>query len=800
MRSLVARFGGLAGWLLPSVLVVAGLVAAVTPLAPNFFEGAPYAHAGLVAGLAVLVAVVAQRLLAPALALLVGVAALTGLLLVVLADLPRVAGVPDELGPVSVWRHVATGWSNLLASPQPIEMSPELMALPLAVVWAAAYVTVMIVGASRSTTLSVLPLLAAAMVFLLLGPGSLSLVAGAVLGLCVLGHVAVRASQAELSGGQPSAMASTDADGPPLWRYALRSFVVVGIPAVVLAGLVGGATAALVGGDPDRTDLHGPAGTTPRDELTPLAGLRGQLLSETSTTLFTMRFDGAEALPEGQIDRIRVATLERYDGALWTSGGVFQPIVRQVRSPDQTGRSSVEVSVEVSVSPEYDSSYLPVVGLLRTVDGQGLALNEDSDTLIRAGEVGPRFDYRFAAVVPSGPRPDTFTEERPPGDWTGLDGPEPPATFRNFIGTTTKDGAEGYALLEQLETAMRDPDGFGYSVLNAYSGHSYPILAAYLSPELPPNFQVNRQGYAEQAAAAFTLLARLSQLPARVAVGYLIEGEAAAAALAAGDEIPIGTGQAHAWSEVFIDGEWVVFDPIDRTERPAKELTVPELERTGAAPVDDEDDLVRPPIERDDVVEVDAFPWRLVVGTAVLVVIVLSPILAKFVRRRWRRRGPPARVIAGAWKELRDRGRDRGIRVTRSVMPRDLAPVFDGATTATGDDALDALATIHDAALFGQTEPDRQAAATAWSLVPTLARRAGQRRSWLRRLLAPFDPRSLRPPPVGKPVEPTMVRRDRADDESVIDLRDGSDDGHGSADDDRPADRPDTPVLTSSGG
>src|SRR4029453_1433991 len=84
-------------------------------------------------------------------------------------------------------------------------------------------------------------------------------------------------------------------------------------------------------------------------------------------------------------------------------------------------------------------------------------------------------------------------------------------------------------------------------------GHSYAALLRMLTGE-----GAEREGYAEQFAAAFALLARDRGFATRVAVGYLLPDPAS------DGTYEITTAQADAWPEVDLHGlGWVPIEPTD---------------------------------------------------------------------------------------------------------------------------------------------------------------------------------------------------------------------------------------------
>jgi len=65
-----------------------------------------------------------------------------------------------------------------------------------------------------------------------------------------------------------------------------------------------------------------------------------------------------------------------------------------------------------------------------------------------------------------------------------------------------------------------------------------------------------REGYCEHYASSFTIIMRMLGVPARVVVGY--QG---GASINGGEFIEVRYSDAHAWSEVWVDGYWRRIDP-----------------------------------------------------------------------------------------------------------------------------------------------------------------------------------------------------------------------------------------------
>lgn len=725
---------------LPALFAAVGIVFAATPIGMNFFEGPPVASVTVVIILAFCTAVVLPGRLHLLLHLLAGFVVGTVSLMVLLADPGRLFAVPSDLSPTGLWLDVAAGWDNILTAAVPEEYSSKLLALPLAACWLATHSCVLLTMRRRPAFLASSPLLAAFLLFLLLGPGEFDLIVAAATSTCLLAHMAACAVRS----GTGVDMADFEVDTSfPLWRFALRNFGFVGVPAVLIAVVGGLALTLASGAEPDRVDLHRPGGLSLAQEVTPLAQVRNQLIREPAE-LFTVRFSLEDGGQEAVIDRLRIATLDQYDGALFSADGVFLPVTRRARRPHFSQRETVPLAVEVRLTQAYETAYLPTVGLLRTVSGDHLGLNEGSDTLITERPGSPA-TILFTSALPVGPRPTVMSTNLPPPGAGPYDlaGFELPPEFGGFVAEVADGQADPLARLSLLEEAMQSADRFGYSVEQAYSGHSLPVLAAYLSTRSSRDFELNRQGYAEQAAAAFALLARADGFASRVAVGYLLDDPEQALA---GEQIVVTTQNAHAWTEIYLGDEWVTFDPTNRDERAVEELSPPEVDDQVGEPESSNQPATVPPRSERPVDEL--FPLGRVLLAAGVVALVLAPPILKLIRRLLRRRGSTDSQIVGAWRELRDRLRDGGSAVNRSMGPRDLRSEFGSASNESGD-RLEELSALLDAALFAPVEPDPAMAKKAWSHVRHLSRSAARQRSILRRLLSTVNPKSLRRPPIG---------------------------------------------------
>ena len=292
------------------------------------------------------------------------------------------------------------------------------------------------------------------------------------------------------------------------------------------------------------------------DALSPLATLKGQLGADEPADLFTVRLDGA---PEG-LDRVRVAALDQYDGALWTASGDYRLTDGPVESqPHVGGDGGTRVRARVTVEG-LDGPFVPVVGFPTSVSGAGagggatVAVDASTGVVVstRARSERIRVDVEARVTIVSDEEVAAATPNRA-GELAAVSrAPDdlPPALRQRAQAWAAEAETYGGELL-----AIRDHLlGVAYADSEATPpGHSYAALVRMFEGE--PG---ERTGYAEQFASAFVLMARERQVPARVAVGYLLPE--------AGDDgtYTVTEAQAHAWPEVNLSGVgWVAIEPTD---------------------------------------------------------------------------------------------------------------------------------------------------------------------------------------------------------------------------------------------
>lgn len=635
------------------------------------------------------------------------------------------SGLPTRGTATAVLQGVFGGWAKLLTVAPPADVRGELLGTPVALTWLAAFVATSLALRTRVVLApSAPPVLAFAAALVFAGKQSgVQLLPTALLLAAVLLLTLLRA---DWTGVATSGH-----------RQAMASRLTFGLPAIVLiavlAVLSGHSSPVATGADRfDPRDLR-PAPVRIADSISPLAKLKGQLREEPAKKLFTVRQTAGPKL-----DRIRVAALDDFDGVLWTSTDRFLVAGRQLAAdPALTKAEAVSAHITLDSLP---GPFLPAPGwpsrLGLTQDTQNpIGFSTVSGVLATAmplrgvaydvtGEVPVRDDGLLNATPSTGPDYQRYL---------ALPGELPPL-FPAIARQLTSTQPTPYGRLAEIEAYLRalpdQPD--------VPPGHSYGALAKMLTGGQTTG------GSAEQRAAAFAVLARAAGFPARVAVGYRLEGT--------GDHA-VTSHDAHAWAEVHFDGYgWVPFEPTDTTGNSADGRHRPELPVTGgqapnpplskpatAAP---SPDISGPRTGAGGFLAQGA--GLVAAGLAALAVLVVVLIVAEKARRRWRRRTASSNAgkVLGAWQEAIDRLIERGVPVTASLTAREMA---DRAVATLGvpAGAVIGLAPLATAAVYAPREPDDAAVTEAWRLEAQLRNQLYPRSQSLLWMRARLDPRPL---------------------------------------------------------
>ncbi|MGW9628065.1 transglutaminase domain-containing protein [Microbacterium sp. NPDC055521] len=550
--------------------------------------------------------------------------------------------------------------------------------------------------------------------------------------------------------------------GTPLWPTVRRRLLAGSLVVVALAAGALVAPAAAVWSD--RSVLRDAVEPmiVVREQPSPLASYRSWFAGDhLDATVLSIDGDA------GAIDRIRLVTLDRYDGQDFH----VSPEARFSRLPRTDAPGPGRSELEITIGDAYRGIWMPVPGALVAAPkfagaradalADGFHMDDGGDTAITIADapgggrgLAPGDRYTVLAEAAAGDR-DGFSAAQ--GGESLLDAQahpelvdwaqrqEQPRTGAGYLELIDRLRSRGYlshALLDDAAAAgwITDLKSEGYSFAASYAGHSSArveeVFASLRRQEVKvgsdasPEMLVSAVGDDEQFAAAAALLARYWGLESRVVIG---------ARLAAAEEVPgiapctdVCTGASmSAWVEVRAPGaEWVAVDvtpqfallpsTITEGEQLPEHPTIPEQPRSEALdppPAQNDSQADAAPLEQSDSPLLGGFlPVVRTIAISLLAVLLLAlPLLtlliAKAMRRRARRTADDAELgLVGAWEELVDLYVDNGV-----AMPAEGTRVQRARSA--GRPAAEELARLVDTAVFAPHPPADTDAASAWAIV-----------------------------------------------------------------------------------
>lgn len=650
------------------------------------------------------------------------VSGVTGLALVM------IYGVFGGAAP-AVFGGMRGSWNRLLTVTTPADTWGELLAAPTLVTWAAAFSSIMLVLRTHSVLAPLLPPLMS-FVFALLVVGNQTGAHPAATVVFLVLALVLTALRTRHSAVDATVRVQTRPGAP----VTALTAVAATLAASALLGVGGAQVVSLTseGARFDPRDLLAPpiqnTGT-----ITPLAQLKRQLAASPPRTLFTVRAD-----PESSelLERVRTAALDEFDGTTWTSSGTYRVAGNRLTAdPEMDHSRQVAARIELKELP---GPYLPVVGWPTRLAAAGqpsgwFGFDAGSGVAVGTGPLPQWLGYDVTGQVVT-PGTELWDIPTTPNHSPPLPAGAP-AVLRELADRYT---GTAYQRLTSLSAYLQ---GMSYR-LNGPPGHSYASLARLFADG------ASGGGYAEQNAAAFTVLARMWGFPARVAVGYRLRNHSDGV-------FQVTTADAHAWSEVHFAGYgWVAFDPTlptsTSTANPPPEA--PRVVPPSAAPPTSANIAQPAESTAGELAGDQAFGWTAVLnGTwvlapviALLIVVAAAGVVVAKARRRKRRRRAPdhAGQVLGAWQEQMDRLAERGVAPPVSLTFHEVAEHVRDSLGAAAN-PVEAAAELATRAIYAPDHVGQWEADQAWELLEGLTTGLYPGRVSAARWRAAADPRSL---------------------------------------------------------
>ncbi len=643
--------------------------------------------------------------------------------------------LPSPKGLLDLVTGVALGWKQLLTITLPVGAYQALLVPALLLILSTTIIGVSIALRARFGELGVIAPVLLLVVGIVFGPDRSSSPVWLALALMAVTLITLvwRRWRRRRESIRALARSTPDAEGKPL-ATADGGLVGRGILAGILILALAGAAALVVTSALPPTSDRSVLRTAvvqpfdPRDYASPLSGFRRYLQPDKSAQV-QFRITG---LPSGA--RIRVATLDSYDGVVYavgsstvdSSSGTF---VRIPSSVDQSRVSGAQLKLTVTLDG-YSGVWLPTVGDFESVTftggnagqlGDNFFYNSTSGTAAVLGGVTTGESYSLDAVLPRQPTAAQLDNVSPgsatvpriavlPDDLTQhLDG---------YVTGKTSPGSRLVAMLTGLKQEGYISHGIDPAQPASRSGHAADrISELFTDPRMI--------GDAEQYAVAAALMARQIGFPARVVFGFVPQGSAST--------LDVTGADVSAWIEVnTAQYGWVTIDP-NPAARP-----IPDEQPQDPTKIARPETIVPPPSDKTATKETqttpdtsqnepDALDPALVVllqvlkVTAIVLLVLLilaAPFLliiaAKIRRRRIRRRASSTlQRIRGGWNEFEDAVVDHGMQPPPSATRSEVAAVVGSLPSRV-------LAAVADRAVFAPDEIDPADAERVWDAVAEL--------------------------------------------------------------------------------
>ncbi|MFZ7088605.1 transglutaminase-like domain-containing protein [Curtobacterium sp. RRHDQ10] len=677
--------------------------------------------------------------------------------------------LPTPSGVLELSSAVALGWKRLVTISLPVGDYESLLVPYFASALVATVVAVSVATRSRRQELASIPAFVVFAEAIVVGPTALGypVVSGVVLvGLALVWALTARHVRRAV------AVASTVGGRVGFARAILRP-ALVGTATIAAAGVVATSLGVLAAPQGDREVARSTVVRQfdPRDYVSPLSGFRAYEESDEANR-DQLRVSG---LPEDGF--VRIATLDTYDGVVYSVGGssgasgssTFSRVPTSVDVGDVRG-DHVDVSVQLL---GYHGVWIPTVGDLEQVSFTGadaadergaFYYNSSTATAAVVGGVGRGTSYRLSAVVPDQPTSGQLAGARP-GPAIVPTPTHVPEAVGDTVQAYTKDVSGAGRKLTTMITALRAAGYVSHGVGDerpSRSGHGADRIQELLTAPL-------MIGDGEQYAVAAALMAERIGFPARVVLGFAGTGSATASSAGTSGSGTGATDDVAADTTTFRGSDitarievdtaqygWVTIDPNPPVrEIPAEQqqtpqpVTRPETVVPPPPAADQDRDTQSPPqADRNTPpmtplwlqILLAALPWA--IGTLAFVALVLLPfaviVAVKRIRRRRRARAPTGRArVVGAWDEYRDVLLDRGVPVGTSATRREVAHVAPG-SGGTG------LAALADHAVFGPNDTDAHTAERMWSATDAAIAELGTGRTRWERFRSATSTRSLR--------------------------------------------------------
>ena len=668
---------------------------------------------------------------------------------------PMVAG-PLAAGGIGFYRGLVYGWADILSATPPVDPTPELKALPFIAAFLGAFVGTELFRLRALPGVGVLgpilTLVVAALFSEQTRPGAIGVGLALLVGMLVL----VRLHYASVSN---------------------TGLLVLALVVALVSTAASAASIALPYADEERRFDLRDLQTPPWDPLaipSPLTEIKADLVGLDADEVPILRVRGDQP-----VNRWRSASLPAFNGTYWSVAEperIAEFVAVDTFLPDIGGEQAQGESLTFDVDVLAPiGHWVPVAGVPERVDFDDVTdarMSLETGTLGIPTQLQPGNAYELTVSPFVELSDEALGAQQFVADDGAIELELLPALVRNLAAdfSTGLDQLSGERVI-----AIRDNLRLGSYDLSTTPGHAFGRIADFLQVVQFDGTRTESDlrplvAYEELYVASAGLLTRLSDIPVRVAVGYVIPDERWRDRSA-----EIFASDANAWIEVYVEDQgWMPIDVTpDRTREPeeieqnSERQGVPvadppkppelpdEVEPPEVETPDDEDAADEEEEEEDEEVEQPARQLTVVralvgaasAGLAAIVALALAVATYKAWRRR-RRRGAeqPAARIAGAWAELIDRVDEAGGGLPAAATPAEAA-MYARSVAGLSDPQeaarVGSLADQVSVAAFHPSPPTSDNAEVAWQTYDELVASLRSEASPLDRVRRAVDPRTL---------------------------------------------------------
>lgn len=492
----------------------------------------------------------------------------------------------------------------------------------------------------------------------------------------------------------------------------------------------------------------GPGGGGPLQLTDPTLDLRRNLTRPEDSVIMEYRSDQ----PGGVY--LRTASLPQFNASGWSNiqmsldaGDQLPGIPGVDGEPDERRTTTIEAF-------DLRSRYLPLPYAPRKFEADGewaydprslVVLSTDNNPdratqdltyLVESAEVNPSAEQLGDAAT--GTPEDASTTSVIPRDL--------PESLRSLTREVT-EGAETPAEKAAAIQAYLRSDDFTYST-EPLPGSGYEALENFLLED--------KRGYCEQFATAMAMMARVSGIPSRVAIGFL-PGERK------GEVWEVSAHDMHSWPELFFAGHgWVRFEPtpagvtgnappwtLPSAEDPAGSPSeAPSTAPSAAEPSASVAPSAAPTDPGAETVTGSGGSWGrtlVTVGIGLGVLAILAAPATLRIRRRTARLAEDSLTpeqVESAWAEIRDTVVDYG-GSWPSGSPRAIGGEIAQRLEGEEADSMAAVATLVERTRYAAAPPEPAAARQLPEMTTQIRRALSERQGMGRKIWAVVLPRSL---------------------------------------------------------